>query len=283
MKLQSGGYFCFNKNGIGWWIFIMDYDTFVSGVLCFCTLLGLVEWRSNFLLGGVAQATASQEGNSKMEKWSANDLYISKQLIPDDDVLSTALNSGKQYTTDYEISSTQGQLLYLLAKTKNANRILEVGTFCGYNTIWLEQALPEDGKLISIEYEKAYAKTAQANIENAGLSDKVTILQGNAVDVLKTLIHNNESPFDMIFIDADKPSYPEYLKLSLQLSKSGTIIYGDNVVRDGELCNVNSTDEKVKGVQKFIQEMGKIKTIESTTIQTIGIKRYDGFTLSIVK
>lgn len=261
----------------------MDYDTFVSGVLCFCTLLGLVEWRSNFLLGGVAQATASQEGNSKMEKWSANDLYISKQLIPDDDVLSTALNSGKQYTTDYEISSTQGQLLYLLAKTKNANRILEVGTFCGYNTIWLEQALPEDGKLISIEYEKAYAKTAQANIENAGLSDKVTILQGNAVDVLKTLIHNNESPFDMIFIDADKPSYPEYLKLSLQLSKSGTIIYGDNVVRDGELCNVNSTDEKVKGVQKFIQEMGKIKTIESTTIQTIGIKRYDGFTLSIVK
>ena len=218
-----------------------------------------------------------------MEKWIVNDLFISEHLVPDDDVLSSTLASGIQHAADYEISPAQGQFLYLLAKTKNANRILEIGTFCGYSTIWLARALSETGKLVSIEYDENYAKTARDNIKNAGLSDIVTILQGDAVEVLSNLILDNERPFDMIFIDADKSYYPTYLELSLRLSKSGTIIIADNVIRDGMLYNTKITDPKIQGVRKYIKDLGKSGQIESTAIQTVGIKGYDGFTLSIVK
>jgi predicted O-methyltransferase YrrM len=171
----------------------------------------------------------------------------------------------------------------LLARIRNAKRILELGTLGGYSTIWLAQAISDDGIVVTIEYDEDYANVAKQNIEFAGFSNRVNVINGDAADVLKKLVEEKAEPFDMIFIDAHKPSYPLYLELALQLSKPGTIIYGDNVVRDGELCNESSTDEKVIGVRKFIEGMGKLETIESTALQTVGIKGYDGFTLSIVK
>ena len=219
-----------------------------------------------------------------MDKWTNSDIFITKNLVDENAALTNALEvSRKNNLMDAEVSSAQGKFLYLLARIKNAKRILELGTLGGYSTIWLAQAVGDGGIVVTIEFVKEYADVAKQNIEYAGFSDRVEILQGDASDVLKKLIADKTEPFDMIFIDADKPGMPLYLELSLQLSKPGTIIYGDNVVRDGELCNENSTDEKVIGVQRFIENLGKLETVESTALQTVGVKGYDGFTLSVVK
>jgi len=219
-----------------------------------------------------------------MEAWTNNDLYLIEHLIEEDAALKKVLEASRGYNLpEMEVSATQGKFLYLLARIRNAKRILELGTFCGYSTIWLAKAIPDDGIVISLEYSETYADMARRNIEYAGLSNRVKILQGTAIDSLNRLIAEKEAPFDMIFIDADKPNYPEYLKLSLQLSKSGTVIYGDNIIRDGELCNADNPDPKIKGVRKFIEDLGKTKIIESTALQTVGIKGYDGFSLSVVK
>jgi len=216
----------------------------------------------------------------KMEK---TDVYLMEALIEEDSALKRALESSKSNNLpDMEVSATQGKFLYLLAKIKNAKRVLELGTFCGYSTIWLAKAIPDDGVVISIEYEKTYAEIARSNIEYADLMAKVKIIQGDAVDLLHKLIADKTEPFDMIFIDADKPSYSKYLELSLQLSKSGTVIYGDNIIRDGELCNTSSTDEKVQGVQRFVQDLGSSDELKSSALQTVGMKGYDGFSLSVV-
>jgi len=219
-----------------------------------------------------------------MEKWTSNDLYILETLFEEDAAQKNVLgNRLKNNLPDMEVSATHGKFLYLLAKIKNAKRILEIGTFVGYSTIWLAKSLPDDGMVISLEYDKSYADMAYKNVENAGFSDRVKILQGDASDLLSKLIEEKEMPFDIIFIDADKPNYSTYLELSLQLSKPGTVIYGDNVIRDGELCNVANPDEKVIGVRKFVESLGKSVNLESTALQTVGVKGYDGFTLSIVK
>jgi len=219
-----------------------------------------------------------------MEKWMKNDLYIFENLI-DEDIRHRNVSeiSRKNNLPDMAVSLAQGQFLYLIAKIKNATRILEIGTFVGYSTIWLAKAIPDGGLVISLEYDESYAKMARENIEYAGCSDRVKVVQGEAIDSLNKLIEEREEPFDMIFIDADKPNYSTYLELALRLSKSGTVIYGDNVVRDGELCNAENPDEKVIGVRSFIEELGKSKIVESTALQTVGIKGYDGFTLSVVK
>ena len=219
-----------------------------------------------------------------MEKWKNNDIFLNKNLIEESMAFANALEVCRMNNLpEAEVSPTQGKFLYLLARIKNAKRILELGTLGGYSTIWLAKAVDDDGIVVTIECVEDYANVAKQNIECAGFSNRVRILQGDAADVLRKLIAEKEEPFDMIFIDADKPSYPLYLELSLQLSKSGTVIYGDNVIRDGELCNENSSDEKVIGVQKFIEDLGKLETIESTALQAVGIKGYDGFTLSVVK
>ena len=218
-----------------------------------------------------------------MDKWASNDIYIIDNLIEEDAAQKNVVESSrKNNLPEMEVSSTQGKFLYLLAKIKNAKRILELGTFVGYSTIWLAKAIPEGGIVISLEYEETYANLAQKNIENAGFSDRVKVVQGDAADSLNKLIEENVAPFDLIFIDADKPNYPTYLELALKLSKPGTVIYGDNVIRDGELCNAANEDDKVKGVRKFIEALGESENIESTALQTVGIKGYDGFTLSIV-
>ncbi|MCL2250187.1 MAG: O-methyltransferase [Oscillospiraceae bacterium] len=219
-----------------------------------------------------------------MEKWTNNDLYIVENLIEEEPYQKIILeNSRKNDLPEMEISPTQGKFLYLLAKIKGAKRVLEIGTFVGYSTIWLAKAITDDGLVVSLEFDEHYSEIARRNIELADFSDKVTIITGDAAESLHKLVEENESPFDMIFLDADKPNYPTYLKLILKLSKPGTIIYGDNVIRDGELCNESTKDEKVIGVRNYIESLGKSELLDSTALQTVGIKGYDGFSLSIVK
>jgi len=219
-----------------------------------------------------------------MEKWINNDHYIADTLIKEDDGLTNALESRKEHNLfEMEVSSAQGKFLYLLAKIRNAKRILEIGTFFGYSTIWLAKAISDDGTVVSIEIDRTYADIAKKNIAHAGFSNNVNIKHGVALDVLNEMVASKEAPFDMIFIDADKPNYPKYMELSLQLSRPGTVIYGDNVVRGGRLYNENNADEKVVGVRKFVEDLGQLTSVESTALQTVGIKGYDGFTLSVVK
>jgi len=214
-----------------------------------------------------------------------NDFYLVENLIEEDAFLKKALETTRENNLpEMEVSSAHGKFLYLLAKIKNASRILELGTYCGYSTIWLAKALSSGNGIIkTIECNETYANIAQKNIKNAGLQNKVKILRGDAAELLNKLILEKEEPFDMIFIDADKLNYPKYLELSLQLSTSGTIIYGDNVLRGGKLSNVSNPDSRGEGVRKFIEDLGKTKTLESTVLQTVGIKGFDGFSLSIVK
>ena len=205
-------------------------------------------------IGGKDDALLSERGIIIMDKWKNNDIFLMNHLIEANAALTNALDtSRKNNLLEAEVSSLQGKFLYLLARIKNAKRILELGTLGGYSTIWLAEAVGEDGIVITIEYVEDYANVAKQNIEYAGVSNRVRILQGDATDVLRKLIEEKIKPFDMIFIDADKPSYPLYLELSLQLSKPGTVIYGDNVIRDGELCNESSDDERVIGCRNLLR------------------------------
>jgi predicted O-methyltransferase YrrM len=217
------------------------------------------------------------------ELWTAVDNYLVETLIPTDPVLQEALkrNAAAQLPA-IDVAPNQGKLLYLLAKMCGARRILEIGTLGGYSTIWLGRALPDDGTLISLELDLKHADVARANISGAGLSSKVKILLGPALDSLSKLLADGAAPFDFIFIDADKPSYPAYLDWSLRLGKPGTVIVGDNVVRDGEVADLNSADPSVLGVRRFLDQMASDPRLEATALQTVGTKGFDGFALGVV-
>ena len=221
--------------------------------------------------------------NNSYDCWATNDGYLSDRLIDADGGLEGALASSRENDIpEWEISPLQGKFLYLLAKMKGAKRILELGTLGGYSTIWLAKAVPDGGVVVSVEHNEHYANVARRNIENAGLSDRVNIMRTDCKAAMEQLIAEKATPFDMIFIDSDKPNYPVYLELALQLSAPGTVIFADNVIRNGELCNADTEDDYVKGVQAYVGDMGKLKQLESTALQTVGVKGYDGFSLSIV-
>jgi len=215
---------------------------------------------------------------------TAVDQYLSDLFIPADTVLDQAQqDSLAAELPAIAVSPNQGKFLFLLARAMNATRILEIGTLGGYSAIWLARALPEQGKLITLEFEPRHAQVAQQNIQRAGLSDRVEIRIGAAVDSLRQMIQSGEAPFDLIFIDADKESYPQYLELTLQLSRSGTTILADNVVREGEVINPNSEDSRVQGVREFCQLLARQPNVEATALQTVGSKGYDGFAMIVVK
>lgn len=216
--------------------------------------------------------------------WGKVDAYITDKLIPKDDVLEQALTKNKQAgLPEIDVSPAQGKMLYLLAKTKNAKRILEIGTLGGYSTIWLARALEEDGELITLEAVSRHVEIAQQNISRAGLSERVIILQGKALDTLPQLKERDTLPFDLIFIDADKPNNPKYLKWALHFSKKGTVIIADNVIRNGAVLHASDEDERVKGTREFFDLLKQEPRIEATAIQTVGEKGYDGFVYGIVK
>ncbi|HEY4148528.1 MAG TPA: O-methyltransferase [Chitinophagaceae bacterium] len=218
------------------------------------------------------------------ELFAAVDQYISQLLEPADPVLAATEQSiADNGIPQISVSPNQGKFLYMLALLRGAKKILEIGTLGGYSTIWLARALPEGGKLVTLELEPAHAAVARKNIELAGLSSKVTIKTGNALGLLPQMAADEAGPFDMIFIDADKPPYAEYFQWALRLSRPGTLIVADNVIREGQVLEANHPDERVSGVQRFNELLASTPSVIATIIQTVGVKEYDGMALAIVK
>ncbi len=217
------------------------------------------------------------------ETWTAVDSYIAETLIPSDPILQAALQrNATAGLPTIDVASNQGKLLYLLAKISGAERILEIGTLGGYSTIWLARALPPEGTLVTLELNPKHAEMAKANIAHTGLSSKVEIRLGPALDSLSQLHKEGAKPFDFIFIDADKPGYPAYLDWSLRLSQPGTVIVGDNVVREGAVIDADSKDQSVQGVRRFLEKIAANPCLDATALQTVGTKGYDGFALAVV-
>lgn len=217
------------------------------------------------------------------ETWSAVDKYITDTLNRRDDILISALTrSHDSGLPDINVSAAQGKMLMLLAKSVRAKSILEIGTLGGYSTIWMARALLPDGKLVTLEFEPKHAKVASDNLKHAGLDAKVEIIVGPAVESLPGLVGDARAPFDLIFIDADKESYCAYLEWSLKLSRPGTVIVADNVVRNGAVLEADHIDTRVQGIRKFNQMLSAEKRVEATIIQTVGNKGYDGFALIYV-
>lgn len=211
------------------------------------------------------------------------DEYIRNLVGTEDKILKAADDSIKEANIPpISVSANQGKFLQVLAKTCNAKKILEIGTLVGYSTIWMARALPKNGKLISLEFEPLHAQVAKNNIEMAGLSHVVDIRIGRALDLLPQLEANQEGPFDMIFIDADKPPYTEYFQWALKLSRPGTLIVADNVIRDGKVLDKNTTDEMVQGAQRFNTFLANSPSVTATIIQTVGSKMHDGMALAVV-
>jgi predicted O-methyltransferase YrrM len=218
------------------------------------------------------------------ELWTDVDNYLVENLIPADPALDKALKSNQAAgLPTIDVAPNQGKLLHLLARIQGARRILEIGTLGGYSTIWLARALPSDGKLITLEVEAKHAEVARANIERAGLSSLVQLRLGPALESLLQLQKEGAKPFDLIFIDADKQNIPAYLEWSLRLSRPGTVIITDNVIRDGAIINAEDPDPRVQGVRRLFEMMSADPRLDATALQTVGTKGYDGFTLAIVK
>jgi predicted O-methyltransferase YrrM len=218
-----------------------------------------------------------------LKVWNAVDQYINDQLVSTDPALSAALQqSAAAGLPQINVSPSQGKLLQLLAQVQGARSILEIGTLGGYSTIWLARALPRDGRLISLEAEPKHVEVARANIKRAGLADNVEIRCGRALDTLPQLVAENRGPFDLVFIDADKPGYPDYLEWALKLSRRGSLIIADNVVRDGAVADSASRDPGVRGVRRFIEMLAAEPRVSASVIQTVGSKGYDGFAMALV-
>jgi len=215
--------------------------------------------------------------------WSNVDEYLVSLFIPSDSALEEALSQNTAAgLPPISVAPNQGKFLELLARIQQSKRILEIGTLGGYSTIWLARSLPRDGHLVTLELEPVHAEVARKNIDRAGLGHVVDIQVGPAAKSLQDLVDAHVEPFDFIFIDADKEGYPKYLELSLRLSRPGTVIVADNVVRDGEIVNADSTDERVRGAQTFLELAAADDRVEGTAVQTVGSKGYDGFALLVV-
>jgi predicted O-methyltransferase YrrM len=212
-------------------------------------------------------------------QWSAVDHYIAELLILPDPALDAALEASRAAgLPDIAVAPNQGKLLWLLARMQGAKRILEIGTLGGYSTIWLARALPPGGKLTTLEFDPKHAEVARANIAGAGLADRVDVITGRALDTLPKL----SGPFDFFFVDADKDGYPDYFRWALNLSRPGSVMVFDNVVRDGKVIDAKTTDPLVQGVRRLHEMIAAEPRVSATAIQTVGVKGYDGLVVAIV-
>jgi predicted O-methyltransferase YrrM len=215
--------------------------------------------------------------------WTAVDSYFGDLLIARDEKLDAALAANqKAGLPAIDVSRLQGKFLELLVRISGARRILEIGTLGGYSTIWLARGLPEGGRIVTLEFDPHHAEVARANLEHAGVVDRVDLRVGRAIDTLPKLENTADSPFDLIFIDADKESYPEYLDWALRLSRVGTVIVADNVVREGKVVEADCDDERVQGVRRFTERLAAEPRLSATVLQNVGTKGYDGLALAVV-
>jgi predicted O-methyltransferase YrrM len=217
------------------------------------------------------------------ELWSAVDQYIDDELALTDSILAAALAANAEGGLPaIDVTAAQGKLLYMLARLANARRILEIGTLGGYSTIWMARALPADGKLITLEFDPKHAAVAKSNVERAGFSRIVEVRVGAALDSLPAIEAEKGGPFDLFFIDADKVNNPNYFEWAIKLSRRGSVIVVDNVVREGGLADATSEDAAIRASRKVTELLGSDPRVDGTVIQTVGTKGYDGFAVAMV-
>ncbi|MDQ0685101.1 putative O-methyltransferase YrrM [Streptomyces achromogenes] len=218
------------------------------------------------------------------QTWTAVDAYFNDLLVEEDDALRAA-GEGSEAAglPPHQVAPNQGKLLHLIARLRGTRTILEIGTLGGYSTLWLARALPEDGRLVTLESDERHARTAAANIARAGCEGVVDLRVGKASDTLPLLAAElGDEGFDLVFIDADKPSNPLYLEWALRLTRPGSVIVGDNVVREGAVTDAASSDPRVQGVRTFTELISRHPKLTATAVQTVGEKGYDGFVLALV-
>ncbi|MCC2342684.1 MULTISPECIES: O-methyltransferase [Bacillus cereus group] len=221
---------------------------------------------------------------STIEKWTAVDQYVSDILIPKDSTLEEVLQTNATANLPaHDVSPTQGMFLQLLVQIQGARNILEIGTLGGYSTIWLARSLPPEGRVVTLEANEKHADIARSNIERANLNDRIEVRTGFALDSLKQIENEKYEPFDFIFIDADKQNNPAYFEWALKLSRPGTVIIGDNVVREGEVIDNTSNDPRVQGIRRFYELIATEPRVSATALRTVGSKGYDGFIMAVVK
>jgi predicted O-methyltransferase YrrM len=217
------------------------------------------------------------------EPWIAFDRYVADLFLPPDPTLDAALEDARAAgLPSISVSPAQGRLLHVLARALGARRILEVGTLAGYSAIWLARALAAGGRLITLEADPAHAKVARANLARAGLDGLVEVREGRAAETLPRLVADGAGPFDLIFIDADKAGYADYFGWALALSRPGTLIVADNVVRKGQVADATSDDPHVLGIRRFNARLAAEPRVRATVVQTVGSKGYDGFAFAVV-
>jgi predicted O-methyltransferase YrrM len=216
---------------------------------------------------------------------AAVDAYITQQLLSRDGAEFTKIleANAKAGLPSIDVSPPQGKFLSLIARIHGARRILEVGTLGGYSTLWFANALPEGGRIVTIERMPKHAEVAKANLERAGVAKLVDIRVGAALEVLAQLEKEITAPFDLVFIDADKANNPHYVEWALKLTRPGSIIIVDNVIRHGEVLNETSDDANVQGTRAAFTLVASHPRLDATAIQTVGLKGHDGFLLALVK
>ncbi len=217
------------------------------------------------------------------ETWAAVEHYYGSLLAPEDAALEQVLHSSEAAGLPrIQVSALQGKLLYLLARMVAARNILEIGTLAGYSTVWMARALPEDGRLMTLEANEKHAQVARENFVRAGVAGQIELRLGKALDTLPQLAAEGRGPFDLVFIDADRSNLPEYFAWSVKLARRGAVIVVDNVVRGGGVLNVESVDADMQGIRRFAEILAAEKRVSSTVIQTVGSKNYDGFAVILV-
>jgi predicted O-methyltransferase YrrM len=217
------------------------------------------------------------------EQWTAVDRYLTDALVVPDAALEAALEASvRAGLPAINVTPNLGKFLFLLARLQGAKQILEFGTLGGYSTIWLARALPPGGRLITLEADPKHAEVARANFARAGLSDVIDLRVGLALELLPQVAADMRAPFDLVFIDADKPNNPEYFARSLELCRTGSLIVVDNVIRDGAVIDPNSRDASVQGVRRMNEMIAAERRVTATALQTVGSKGYDGFAIALV-